>query len=501
MAGPVLIVAINSRYSHTAFAGRCLLANAGSSRAQLALLEFTLHESTESMLTAIVDAAPAGILISVYIWNRRQVEALVAALRARLPGLRIVLGGPEIAYDLDSLLARQAACVVTGEGEGVVAELVRGLLTGEPLPAVLAGGVADVARMALPYGEYRDTDIQSRVIYVESSRGCPCRCSFCISALDASVRRIPLERLLPQLTSLIERGARRLKFIDRSFNLLGDHAVAILDALWAQWREGMLLHLEMTPDPLSPDLQTALCRFPAGALHIEVGIQTLDRDVAQRVSRACNLDATDRVLRVLIDTVHADVHADLIAGLPGETPASFARGFDWLVARRPSELQLGILKRLHGAPIADLTEDWGLSFAASPPYAITATNTMSAAWLEQVGTMAAHWERVVNRGLFPRSAPLIWQGAPSAFASFWDFSRLLEKAAGRYGIDILQIARCLLDFLCELRGMDPALIARAILDDYLDGGRRLHPPRFLTTLASPPELEEPQMNTDTHRLR
>ncbi len=397
-----------------------------------------------------------------------------------------MLGGPEIAYDLDAPLAREVDTVVTGEGEAIMPELAEALVTGKPLAPVMDGGVVDVTRMALPYGEYSDQDIRTRVLYVESSRGCPCRCSFCISALDRAVRPIPLVRLLPHLRSLIERGARRLKFIDRSFNLLGKQAVPLLEALYALWQPGMQLHLEMTPDPVSEALKEALCRFPPGALHIEVGIQTLDGDVARRVARACDHASIDRMLRVLVDEVQAEVHADLIAGLPGESPAAFARGFDWLVARRPSELQLGILKRLHGAPIGELSREWGMSFSLQPPYAVMSTSTMSAAWLERVTTMAAHWDRVVNRGLFPRSAPLIWRESPSSFASFWAFSRRLERVGGRYGIDILLIARVLLEFLCEVRSLAPAEAAREIIADYLDGGRRLHPPRFLTDLVPPP---------------
>ncbi len=485
MTDAVLIVAINARYSHTAFAARCLLANAGEMRARLDLLEFTINESTESMVEAIVARSPVALLLSVYIWNRPQVEALVRALRTVLPDLRVVLGGPEIAYDLTAPLAAAADSVVTGEGEPVVADLLQQLLAARPLPPVIKGGVADVTRMALPYGEYSAADIRSRVIYVESSRGCPCRCSFCMSSLDASVRPIPLNRLLPEIGRLIERGARRLKFIDRSFNLLGNHAVELLDYLLLHWREGMQVHLEMTPDPLAPLLQAVLCRFPAGALHIEVGIQTLDREVAARVGRSCDLARIDRVLRFLIQEAGADVHADLIAGLPGETPAAFARGFDWLVARGPAELQLGILKRLHGAPIGALAGEWGMRFDSHVPYVVESTAAMSAAWLQQVDTLAAHWDRVVNRGLFPRSSPLIWEGAPSAFGSFWAFSRRLARVAGRHGIDILQIARVLLEFLCEARALPRERVARAILDDYLDGGRRMHPPRFLTSLVSP----------------
>ncbi|MBT3192862.1 MAG: radical SAM protein [Verrucomicrobia bacterium] len=483
----IVLTAINARYSHTSLGMRYLYANLGALREQSHLFEFTLQDPPAAIAAAIMEQSPAVVAIGVYIWNRLAVESVVSLLQAKAPGLPIILGGPEIAHDTASTLADKVACVVSGEGEGVIEGICGAAQEGRQLPRVFTSTPPPLSKIQLPYVDYTDTDISHRTLYVETSRGCPSRCEYCISALDDQVRYFDLDRILPEFQRLLDRGARHFKFVDRSFNINPSHACKLLRFFAERWQEGMQLHLEMTPDRLPAPLREQLLAFPPGGLHIEAGVQTFNEVVAKRVSRPMKSQDVESGLHFLIHEAKADVHADLIAGLPGETPESFESGFNRLVAIGPSELQVGILKRLHGAPIARHMQEWGMVFREEPPYDILSTRDMDAVYLDGIARFSKHWDRVVNRHLLPTASPLIWEGHPSAFGAFNAFSLALESKLGRHSFGLVDLARELLHVLVNTRGITPAAARSAIRRDYADGGRRTGIPKFLTT-EGPGEL-------------
>ncbi len=228
------------------------------------------------------------------------------------------------------------------------------------LTRVHAGEQPPLAELASPYAEYSDDDLRHRHVYVEASRGCPFKCEFCLSALDRTAWPFPLDRFLRELEALWRRGARRYKFVDRTFNLRVETSAAILDfflqRIEAAPDDPPFLHFELIPDHLPTALRGRLARFPAGTLQLEIGIQTFNVEVQALISRRQKNDEAEANLRWLRAETRAHLHVDLIAGLPGEDLASFAAGFDRLVALRPHEIQLGVLKRLRGAPIARHSE-------------------------------------------------------------------------------------------------------------------------------------------------
>jgi radical SAM superfamily enzyme YgiQ (UPF0313 family) len=475
----IILTAINARYSHTSLGARYLYANLGTLKASARICEFTLQDSPETIVDKLLEASPAVVAIGVYIWNRTLVEAVVARLRETATSLPIILGGPEIAYDTASALARNATCVVSGEGEGVIEALCDDAISGRPLPRIFPASPPPLSDIQLPYGDYTDKDLAHRTIYIETSRGCPSQCEYCISALDKRVRYFDLDRVLPEIEALLNRGATQFKFVDRSFNVNPRHACRLLSFFHERWKSGMQLHLEMTPDHLPADLREHLLGFPPGALHIEAGVQTFNETVAQRVKRDMNRDEVEAGLSFLINEAKADVHADLIAGLPGEAPDAFETGVDHLIALGPSELQIGILKRLHGAPIDRHIAEWGMVFRDTPPYDIISTHDMDATYLDAIARFSKHWDRIVNRHLLPTSAPLIWKDAPSAFAAFDAFSLVVESKLGRHSFGLVDLSRELLAFLVDKRGLPTEEARAAIRHDYSDGGRRTGIPRFL----------------------
>ncbi len=479
-ASAVALVAINARFSHASLGARFLLANSPDwLREQTGFLEFNINNDRDQIEDAIVALHPAIVAIGVYIWNRTMVEELVAALRRRHPAMTIVLGGPEIAYDTESPLGRKADCIVRGEGERLWPDICHRLLQGSAVPRLPDPCPPAAGQLAMPDAWYSDLDVRHRNLYVEASRGCPLACDFCLSSVDAGVRFFPVEAVTASLRRLLARGARQFRFIDRSFNLGGQHAEEILQFFLDHLEPGLRLHFEMTPDGLSKRLRALLCRFPPRCLHIETGVQSFRQDVLAAVNRRCDPQALAEGIAWLSAEAGADVHADLIAGLPGETLASFAAGFDRLVRLQPSEIQVGILKQLHGTPLRRQAGSAGLRFRQAPPYDVLQTATMRGDELNDVRRFAAHWERVVNRGRFPRGTALMLESAASPWRRFDRFSRPLAVEHGLTGIGLVEMAAALLRFMTRDCGLAEAAVRQALRQDYHAEGRRLDVPAFL----------------------
>src|SRR5437667_1911505 len=241
---------------------------------------------------------------------------------------------------------------------------------------VIAAELPQFNQLVLPYELYDQRDVEHRVIYVEASRGCPFKCEFCLSSLDVPVRNVPLEPFLEAMQSLLERGVRHFKVVDRTFNLSLKIGQRILQFFLERYRPGLFLHFEMIPDRLPEGLRELIRKFPSGALQFEVGIQTFNEEVAERISRRQDNFKLEENLRFLRAETGVHVHADLIVGLPGEDLASFAAGFDRLVALGPQEIQVGILKRLRGTPIVRHDRDWEMIYSPHAPYEVLRTGAI-----------------------------------------------------------------------------------------------------------------------------
>ena len=479
---PILLVAINARYTHPNLGLRCLLANLGDLRPRAILNEFTLSDTPDEMARRILDRSPALVAIGVYIWNRRKVEELVDRLREARPELPVILGGPEISYDTESPLARKANCVVCHEADRAFATTCTAILAGQSVPPVIMPDLPDPAAIALPYGEYTEDDLANRILYVETSRGCLYGCEYCVSAIAPGVRYFDTDRLFAAFHRLLDRGATRFKFVDRTFNLNPEHAGKVLDFFLERWRSGMCLHLEMTPTRLPDNLRSLLLRFPPGGLHIEVGIQTFNPAVSRRVGRPLDIATAENTLRFLVQEVKATVHADLIAGLPGESTDSFESGFDRLAALQPAEIQVGILKRLHGTRIDRHAAEWRMEFRTESPYDILGTSGMDAVYLDGVRRFASHWERIVNRGLLPHALSLISSGEPSIYHAFDACSRYVAEHMGLHSLNLVRLTEVLFEFLTRERGLPESEVRNVLRSDFSDQGRRRSLPHFLDTI-------------------
>ena len=483
----IVLATLNARWIHTAFGLRYLRANLGALRARSSLVEGDIQMRPLDFVEKLLAHDPRVVGLGVYVWNASATLAVVRLLTQVAPEVVVVLGGPEISHETERQeLAHLADHVVRGEGDLAFRELCERILAGEAsIPHTIDAPPPDLAHLILPYAEYDATDIAHRVAYVEASRGCPFECEFCLSALDERVRTFPLDSFLAAMGTLLERGVRHFKFVDRTFNLGVATSLRILRFFRERWQDGMLLHFEMIPDRLPEALRDEITWFPTAGLQFEVGIQTFDPEVAQRISRRQDPAKIAANLDFLREHTGVHVHADLIVGLPGEDLPGFGRGFDQLLALGPQEIQVGILKRLHGAPIARHDLEWDMRYSTDPPYEILRNKSLSFGDLQRMRRFARFFDLLCNSGSFACSAPLLWNDG-SPFARFLVFSDwLFAKTKAMHGIALHRLARLLFDYLVDELRVPHKAVGHAMRADFA----RTRPndwPSFLSPYPAPP---------------
>jgi len=421
----------------------------GELQAQTRIQEFVIGAKTTELVERLLAHQPKVIGFGVYIWNVEETTRVVAMLKRVAPAVTIILGGPEVSHETgDQEIVRLADYVVTGWGDVTFPSLCRQILNGpQPLMKIHAGVQPPLADIALPYSLYSDHDIAHRTLYVEASRGCPFKCEFCLSALDKTAWPFQLDAFLAELDGLYARGARLFKFVDRTFNLNIKTSLKImqffLDKLAAHPDDPVYAHFELVPDHLPDALKEGIAKFPPGALQFEIGIQSFNPEVQALVSRKQdNAKAADNI-RWLCEHSHAHLHVDLIAGLPGEDVASFARGFNQLVALKPHEIQFGILKRLRGTPIIRHTDSYRMVFDPYPPYTILATSTIDFNTMLRLVRFARYWDLVANSGRFQHTIVQMLGEAPfENFMAFSDWIYGQTDATHRIALDRLATLVC-----------------------------------------------------------
>jgi radical SAM superfamily enzyme YgiQ (UPF0313 family) len=498
----ILLATLNAKFIHCAFGLRYLLANMGDLQPRTALLEFEIQQRPLDIVEVLLARKPRIVGLGVYIWNVRETTEVVALLKRVAPEVIVVLGGPEVSFEWEEQeIVRLADHVITGEADLKFAEVCRARLSppadaegegedGQSFPKIIPAELPKLEDLALPYDLYTEQDLAHRVIYVEASRGCPFTCEFCLSSLDIPVRQFPLEQFLGAMERLLARGATQFKFVDRTFNLNLMVSRAILQFFLARMRSGLFVHFEMVPDRLPEALREVIAQFPAGSLQFEVGVQTFDDATSRNISRRQEHAKLAENLTWLRARTGVHVHADLIVGLPGEGLASFARGFDRLVALGPQEIQVGILKRLRGTPITRHDAELAMHYGPQPPYELLSNRDLDFPTMQRLRRFARYWDLLANSGNFRTSTPLLWSkleyggegscpldaSSPSPFTAFFAFSGWLYARLGkRHGIALDTLAEALFAYLTSEAGLPHERVALAMWTDYQAGGRKDHP--------------------------
>ncbi|MCF8721083.1 B12-binding domain-containing radical SAM protein [Nitrospina gracilis] len=372
------LITLNAKFIHTAVSLR-YLRNAArrAGYANVWIEEFTIHHPTWKIAAEIQKHRPDILGIGVYIWNRRQCFELVEVLKKQNPYLKIVLGGPEVSFEM---LHGDDYTIISGEGEARFVEYLGYAAKNEaPPPDVLErwlvyGG--DLPDLHVPYTEEDWPHLKNRYAYVETSRGCPYLCSFCLSALDKTVRYFDDDAVRQQIEDIVKAGVGKVKFVDRTFNLQPRRMRDLMQ--WLTQFPGVEFHFEVVGDLLNDGMLEFLDTVPPGMFQFEIGIQTATDPVQQTIQRKQNNDNLFATIRQLIAQDRVHVHCDLIFGLPGETYEQMMQSFEEVFALRPHEVQLGFLKFLPGAPVKDQIEKEQYRYLSTPPYEVIANRLVTA---------------------------------------------------------------------------------------------------------------------------
>lgn len=485
-AADIVLTTLNAAWQHCAFGLRYLMANLGPLQERAAMLEFTINQRPLDIVEAILAREPRIVGFGVYIWNATETTRVVAALKRLRPELIVILGGPEVSHECDRQeITRLADYVITGEADLTFPEVCAQLLAGERPPLkIITSRLPKMEELVLPYHLYTPEDAARRLVYLEASRGCPFTCEFCLSSLDVPVRAVGLDRLRPELERLLALGVRHFKFVDRTFNLNLSHSRALLEFFLERWRPGLFLHFEMIPDRLPEGLREVIKKFPPGAMQFEIGIQTFDETASRNISRRNNHAKLEENFRFLRAETGVHLHADLIAGLPGEDLETFGRGFDRLAALHPQEIQVGILKRLRGTPITRHDAEWGMVYAEHPPYEILRTKLISFSDMQRLRRFAKYWDLVGNSGNFTEIRVLLGRTPAgeeeSLFQNMMALGDWLWARAGQTdGLSLLRLMELVFVFLTEERGHPAETVASTLWRDFTRAGRTDRPPGWL----------------------
>lgn len=495
----IILCTLNAKYIHASLGLRYLCANMGSLEKACTIREFTINQRPIDIAESLLADSPSIIGFGIYIWNVHQSTELITLIKTISPATTIVIGGPEVSFEYeDTDIFKACDYLITGQADFAFRELCVDLLgaadTANLIPKVINAAQPPVTQLESPYRLYTADDLANRIMYVEASRGCPFKCEFCLSALDKTAWPFVLSTFLKDMESLHERGARQFKFVDRTFNLKAKSCIEILNFFLHRLSDDLFLHFEVIPDKLPEELKEVLCRFPPATLQFEVGIQSFNPEVQETISRRQDDTKSKNNLTWLRQNTNAYIHADLIFGLPGETLASFAAGFNQLVALEPHEIQLGLLKRLRGTTLARHTVSYEMRYSPIAPYQLLSNRDIDFATLQQFQRFARYWDLIANSSRFTRTLPLLL--ANDAFDRFWKLSEWIYRDCGQtHRISLLNLFELVHDGSIALGFCSREEIQQSLQADYLGSGER----RLPHWLSQTPALSKQGRQTRTVR--
>ena len=424
-----VLFALNAGYSHSALAVRILRDALHGAGLDAEILEATASDRTHAVLSHLVEADAALYSFSCYIWNIDATLALAADLKALLPRAHVVLGGPEVSYNPGHYTALPFVdTVVTGEGEEAIVQIARALDKGEQPPSLVVG--KPFAGFLSEGIHYRAGEAPPKLVYYESSRGCPFCCSFCLSSAEEGVRAKPYEQVLRELAEFEAFDEPlTVKLVDRTFNFDRERAKRI-------WR-GLLspdftkcYHFEVAAHLLDDESLEILSRFPKGKVRLEIGLQSTNQKTLAAVARQTDAEAVLEMARRLTALGNLHLHLDLIAGLPHEDLASFSHSFD-AAYFCCDVLQLGFLKLLHGTALRREADRYGIVFSQKSPYTVLKTAVLSFEELELLHAVSDMTERLRDSGRFPHTLGLLLPRFFTPFAFYRGFCDFLARESDR----------------------------------------------------------------------
>jgi radical SAM superfamily enzyme YgiQ (UPF0313 family) len=397
-----LIVAINSKYIHSALSVWYLKASCDNRCGEVSVREFTINQRYGDIFISIYREKADNIAFSCYIWNITQVLDLIKDIKKAEPGTRIILGGPEVSFECEKLMFENPLIdfIIRGEGEDVFNRLlislekqdtdvkksdiynlekISGLChrkQGRIIVSEHYNIIEKLDTIKSPYTEEMLSNIKDKAVYFESSRGCPFSCSYCLSSTFKGVRYFSLERVKDELRMLVKMGVKQIKFLDRTFNCDRNRAREIIEFVLENGND-INFHFEMCADLLDDDLADLLKKAPDGLIQLEIGVQSINTRSLEAVNRKSDIERLFHYVCELKETGNIHIHLDLIAGLPYEDLKSLKNSFNGVFELRPHYLQLGFLKLLRGTSIRDKGDEHGYIYSELPPYEIISNSYIS----------------------------------------------------------------------------------------------------------------------------
>lgn len=467
-----VICTLNSKYIHSSLAPWCLYTACKkvlSNEYDLKVIEGTINEKEADIYERIMAQKPDFVAFSSYIWNITKTLSLAEKLKNQ--GIIVALGGPEVSYRQKDILEKYDFIdfVLSGEGEEIFPRLVKAVSDGV-LPEIKGvslrkdGGIivsegefTDFERTVSPYCSEYFASLGNRIAYIESSRGCPFSCAFCLSGRCGKVRFLPLERVKKEMVLLSDMGAKTIKFVDRTFNCNPKRAAEILrfigDEYGKKIKKDVCFHFEIAADILTEELFEVIASLPVGAVQFEVGIQSFNKETLIKINRKNNVDIVESNVKRLLSFGNCHIHIDLIAGLPLEDYDSFVSGFNRAYNIGANMLQLGFLKILYGSPMAEDKENFPCLYGSVPPYEVIKTPSISDDELDKLRLCENELERLYNSGRFSRTLGYVTRFMPP-YDLLFGFGEHLKNIGQTGSIPLDRYVCLVYEYFSSFRGVD-----------------------------------------------
>ncbi|MFY0741652.1 B12-binding domain-containing radical SAM protein [Solibacillus silvestris] len=484
----IILSTLNAKYIHTNLAIRYLKA-AALPEFDCELAEYTIKDPAFNIVSDIFQKKPDVVGFSCYIWNINETIAVIRMLKTVLPNVKIVLGGPEVSYDVHEWIRKHEEIdfIIMGEGEVSFKEMLRyfnGEIPLEKVPGIcyLEEGKLkihaqppkiDLREIATPFRFEEDLPhLGKRIQYIETSRGCPFSCQFCLSSIEVGVRYFNREKIKEDIRYLMNNGAKTIKFVDRTFNISRSYAMEMFQFLIDEHQPGVVFQFEITADIMRPEvIQFLNDNAPKGLFRFEIGVQSTNDLTNDLVKRRQNFEKLTRTVTMVKEGGKIDQHLDLIAGLPEEDYASFRKTFNDVFAMRPEELQLGFLKLLRGTGLRLEAEKYGYTYVDISPYEIFSNNVLTFDDIVRIKHAEDVLEKYWNAHRMDNTIEyLVTKVFETPFDFFQSFGTYWEtKGWSRIGHQLEDLFRRLLEFLQTAEHADLEVITSLMKYDFLQG--------------------------------
>lgn len=463
----IFLTAINAKYIHSNLAVYSLKAYTGEYEKYVAIGEYTINNRVDDILEQIYKEKPDVLCFSCYIWNMDYVEELIREYKKLCPDVPVWVGGPEVSYEVDTFLKEhpQVTGVMIGEGERTFREFceyyvdrkrelssIRGIAyrdaqTGE---TVYTLPQEPLVMGTIPFCYDKVENFENRIIYYESSRGCPFRCSYCLSSIEKKLRFRDIELVKKELAFFIEKRVPQVKFVDRTFNCNHEHAMAIWQFVKEHDNGITNFHFEIAADLLREEELALINTMRPGLIQLEIGVQSTNDATIREIHRTMDLGLLKQIVKRIQSGGNVHEHLDLIAGLPFEDYETFSRSFDEIYALKPNQLQLGFLKVLKGSYMYEHAKEYGLVYHTKTPYEVMQTNWLSFDDVLKIKQVEEMLEVYYNSGQYEVTMKTMDPLFESAFFLFQEMGEFYERK-GYFGMSHSRLRReeIFLEFMQE----------------------------------------------------